>query len=273
MGDTLSESLESILKQIGKNFEVILIDDGSTDKSIEICELLAEEYKNFRFIKLKRSSTRLLGETRNLSISEAKGEWCIFHLDTDDYIGPYIQDFVNLVVTLSSFMDKDVLFAGQQIHMAKRDFLLSKGPFLNIYRGEDRDLYFRLVRNREWIVISHKRFIHRLDRDRKKLILKTIRDLFDQSVTDLRAKKNPFIYLLDSIKLVKVLGCKVVLFRFVIFCWAWRRAQSRGALSQESYPSQSEFVNYRSNNTKSAKEWLNYYGVSKTIELDPEYFY
>jgi glycosyltransferase involved in cell wall biosynthesis len=273
MGDTLLESLESILEQIEDGFEVILVDDGSTDNSIEICRFLSEKYSKFRFIELKRDSNRLLGETRNFSVSLAKGKWCIFHLDSDDFIGPYIADFVQLVETLSSFMDKDVLFAGQQIHMAKKDFLLSKGPFLNIYRGEDRDLYFRLVKSGEWIVISHKRFIHRLNRDRKKLIVKTFRDLYDQSVTDLRTKRHSFSYLFESIRLVKILGYKVVLFRFVVIYWAWKRAQSRGALSQDHYPSQSEFVNYRSDNTRSATEWLRYFGVQKTIGIDPEYFY
>ena len=146
MGDSLFKSLTSILEQIDSTFEVILVDDGSNDNSVEICKALGEIYKNFRFVALKRDNNRKLGETRNQSIFLAKGQWCIFHLDTDDFVGPYIHDFVRLVKALSKNLNRDVLFAGQQIHMAKRDFLLSKGPFLNIYRGEDRDLYLRLVK-------------------------------------------------------------------------------------------------------------------------------
>ena len=64
-------------------------------------------------------------------------------------------DFVKLVEVLSKRFNKDILFSGQQIHMAKKKFLLSKGPFLNIYRGEDRDLYFRLVHKNEWTSIMN----------------------------------------------------------------------------------------------------------------------
>lgn len=273
MGDTLKNSLKSILNQIGENFEVILIDDGSTDNSISICHDFEKKYSNFRFIELRRDSNRLLGETRNFSISAARGEWCIFHIDTDDLIGPYIQDFVKLIEKLALVMPKDVLFSGQQIHMAKKDFLLARGPFLNIYRGEDRDLYFRLVKNSEWIIISHKRFIYRLKRDKRKLFVKSIRDLYDQSVTDLRTKEVPSSYLLESLKLIKILGFKVVLFRFLTIYWTRKSARRRGFLSKEQYPSHNEFIAYRSQNTKTSKEWLRQFGISESIGVDSEYFY
>jgi len=273
MGDSLFKSLTSILEQIDNTFEVILIDDGSNDNSVEICKDLGKIYKNFRFVALSRDNSRQLGETRNYSIFLAKGQWCIFHLDTDDFIGPYIQDFVILVEALSKKLNRDVLFAGQQIHMAKRDFLLSKGPFLNIYRGEDRDLYFRLVKSSEWIIITHKRFIHRIQRSKYKLIVKSVRDLFDQGITDLRAQNSPRAYLLESLNLVKKLGVKVVLFRCFTIYWTWKIAKKRGFLNREDYPSHSEFVAYRSQHTKTSKEWLNKYGLTEINEVNPQYFY
>lgn len=273
MGDTLFNSLTSVLEQIDNTYEVILVDDGSNDNSVEVCKVLGEKYKNFRFVALSRDTKRQLGETRNYSILLAKGQWCIFHLDTDDFIEPHIQDFVLLVRALSEKMNKDVLFAGQQIHMAKRDFLLSKGPFQNIYRGEDRDLYLRLVKSNEWIVITHKRFIHRMRRSRYKLLLKSVRDLFDQSVTDLRANNSPRLYLLESLSLVKKLGVKTLLFRSFTIHWTWKVAKERGDLDREGYPSHNEFIAYRSQNTKTSKEWLNEYGLTEIEELNPKYFY
>lgn len=273
MGDTLLNSLESILSQITTDFEVILVDDGSSDNSVEICEFLAKKYNSFRYFPLERDENRLLGETRNTSISKANGDWCIFHLDTDDYIGPYVKDFVKLVEAISDHLNRDVLYSGQQIHMAKRQFLLSKGPFLNIYRGEDRDLYFRLVRSSEWIVIQHKRFIHRLNRSKRKLLKKTLRDLFDQSITDLRSKSNPMQYLVESLYLIRTIGYKVVLFRLLTIYWAWKLAASRGFLNKTHYPSQHEFVKYRSENTKTAKEWLKYVGAPEYIGIDEDIYY
>ena len=273
MGDTLKKSLNSIFDQIGTQFEVILVDDGSSDNSILVCQEFEKKYNNFRLISLERDSNRLLGETRNFSISAAEATWCIFHLDTDDFIGPHIIDFVELVVALSSKMSHDVLFSGQQIHMAKKDFLLSKGPFSNIYRGEDRDLYFRLVKNSEWIIILHKRFIYRLSRNRRKLLIKSVRDLYDQSVTDLRTRKFPFSYLLETLNLSKTLGIKVVLFRFLTIFWAWKSAQKRGFLNKKNYPSHIEFVTYRSANTKTSQEWLEQFGIAKSIRIDHNIFY
>jgi glycosyltransferase involved in cell wall biosynthesis len=133
MADTLRESLSSVLEQIGDEFEVIVIDDCSTDNSKEILEELSAKFNALRVYYLERDKNRRLGKTRNISFGKARGQWCIFHIDTDDLIGPHILEFVKVIEVLNSKMRKDSLFSGKQIHMAKRDFLISHGPFKNIY--------------------------------------------------------------------------------------------------------------------------------------------
>jgi glycosyltransferase involved in cell wall biosynthesis len=272
MGDTLQKSLESIMRQIDKKYEVILVDDGSSDSSVEIGNMLARKYSNLKFISLARDSSRRLGETRNYSIQAATGEWCIFHLDTDDEVGSYLEEFVSGVVSLSQLIDHDVLFSGQQIHMAKREFLLSKGPFRNIYRGEDRDLYMRLVPNAEWIVLEHKRFIRRFERSKKKLLVKNMRDNFDQTVTDLQSNSNPIVYLRESIENRSFLSYRIILFRMLIFPIATIRAISRGKLLREGYPSHAEFLEYRKKNSLSFSEWFKKFGSSKPESLNSDVF-
>lgn len=70
------ETLESIFNQTYKNFEVIVVDDGSTDKSIEII-------KEFD-IKLFHTNRKRAGGARNVGIDNATSDYIIF-LDSDDY--------------------------------------------------------------------------------------------------------------------------------------------------------------------------------------------
>ena len=80
--NTLDRCLQSILKQTFQNFEILLIDDGSTDGSGALCDKYAEKYSNIRVIHKDNEG---LGPTRNRGIKEARGEF-IYHCDSDDWI-------------------------------------------------------------------------------------------------------------------------------------------------------------------------------------------
>jgi glycosyltransferase involved in cell wall biosynthesis len=276
MADTLRESLLSVLEQIGDEFEVVVIDDGSTDDSIDILSKLSNEYSKLKTFFLPRDKKRRLGTTRNISFTKARGQWCIFHIDTDDLIGAHILDFVKVIEVLNNKMNKDCLYSGKQIHMAKRDFLLSKGPFKNIYRGEDRDLYQRLSLTNQWITLSHKRFIIRMDREKKKLIYKTIRDNWDQMVTDMQMSPIPFKYLNDSLVRIKQIGFSRILFRLFLVIPALIAAKRRGIFATDDRINDYvQFVNYREANTKTLGEWKSTLGITddQLIGINREVFY
>ena len=74
--------LESILRQSYKKYEVILIDDGSTDGSGEICDEYAFKYPN---IYAYHQENRGVSVARNLGISKADGDWLVF-CDSDDWV-------------------------------------------------------------------------------------------------------------------------------------------------------------------------------------------
>ena len=76
----LCEALMSLKKQRYKDFEVIIVDDGSTDDSVKIAESFTEYDKRFTVI---RQNNQYAGIARNNGLDHAKGKYIIF-LDADD---------------------------------------------------------------------------------------------------------------------------------------------------------------------------------------------
>lgn len=74
--------IESIQRQSYKNWELILVDDGSTDRSGQICEQYEKEDKRIRLFKKENSGQ---ADSRNYGIRQATGDYMIF-VDSDDYI-------------------------------------------------------------------------------------------------------------------------------------------------------------------------------------------
>lgn len=86
----LSGCVNSLLKQTYKNFEVILVDDGSTDQSPEICDLIASKDSRIRVIHQNNSG---VSSARNKGIELSSGEWVGF-IDADDLVtSKYLESF------------------------------------------------------------------------------------------------------------------------------------------------------------------------------------
>lgn len=76
--------LDSIKNQKIQNYECIIIDDGSTDGSLGICEEYAKNNNNFRVIRKKNGG---VSSARNIGIQNSKGKYVTF-VDSDDYLLP-----------------------------------------------------------------------------------------------------------------------------------------------------------------------------------------
>lgn len=77
----LSRCLDSVLTQTYTDFELILVDDGSSDTSGAICDIYE---KSDSRIRVFHKSNAGVSSARNLGLNEARGEWVIF-IDSDDY--------------------------------------------------------------------------------------------------------------------------------------------------------------------------------------------
>lgn len=80
----MNKCINSILKQTFKDFELILVDDGSTDHSGKICDDFEKMDSRIRVIHKKNGG---LSSARNIGISNAHGDYLGF-VDSDDYIAP-----------------------------------------------------------------------------------------------------------------------------------------------------------------------------------------
>ncbi|WP_448571725.1 glycosyltransferase family A protein [Trichothermofontia sp.] len=80
----LEEAIESILAQTYPNWELLLVDDGSTDRSTQIAQIYAQKYPDkIRYLEHESHQNLGMSATRNLGIREAKGKYVAL-LDADD---------------------------------------------------------------------------------------------------------------------------------------------------------------------------------------------
>lgn len=84
--DYLSECLDSVLCQNFHNYEILVVEDKSTDSSLQIARRYAQAHMD-RIRLLEHQVNKGLGGARNTGIDEAKGQYLVF-LDSDDYMKP-----------------------------------------------------------------------------------------------------------------------------------------------------------------------------------------
>ena len=101
--------VDSVLKQSFTDWELLLINDGSTDSSFQICQEYADTYQNiFAFHKENEG----VSVTRNIGIQEAKGIYVKF-VDCDDYLE---QDHIKLLVERMEDSEADLVISGYTRH-------------------------------------------------------------------------------------------------------------------------------------------------------------
>lgn len=97
----LHKCIKSILEQDYFMLEIILVDDGSTDKSGEICDIMANTDARIKVIHKKNGG---LSDARNHGIDIATGEYLVF-VDSDDYIH---QSYVRILLQAVEHTDSDI---------------------------------------------------------------------------------------------------------------------------------------------------------------------
>lgn len=97
----IKKALDSVLDQTFKDYEVIMVNDGSTDNSLNILKDYANKYENFHLVDQNNCGQ---GKARNNAIKVAKGEYIAF-LDSDDFLAP---DFFEVLYKNATKNDADI---------------------------------------------------------------------------------------------------------------------------------------------------------------------
>ncbi|MBQ5558491.1 MAG: glycosyltransferase [Lachnospiraceae bacterium] len=161
----IQRCVDSILPQLKENDELLLINDGSTDDSIDIIKKIEQQYDCVRVIDKPNEG---VAKTRNLGIIEAKGEFICF-IDNDDYVDKeYFETYYNEIskgkydLVMGGYKrvtDQKVLFKVKPVQslwyqlmvvapwakIYRRQFLIDhKITFLNYGIGEDNYFNFQV---------------------------------------------------------------------------------------------------------------------------------
>lgn len=187
---TIRETIESVLQQTLTNFEVIIIDDGSSDRTVEIVSEIADPRT-----KLFSYSNAGQGASRNRGVEQSRGDYLAF-LDADDLWTPdkleaqlnALQTHPNAAVAYSwvDFIDESGNFLHSGSHLsitgnAYAHLLLSNllengsNPLIQTHAfldiggfdpslppTEDWDLYLRLAEKYEFAVVPRPQILYRV---------------------------------------------------------------------------------------------------------------
>ncbi|MDY6368093.1 MAG: glycosyltransferase family 2 protein [Clostridia bacterium] len=123
----LKRCLDSIMPQTDDNTRVILVNDGSTDKSYNICREYAENHDNITIVNKQNGG---LSSARNAGLDVAKGDFVLF-IDPDDYVSKEYISYVNKnanknTLTVCSYVIKHKDFGESTISVPNGTFSVSE---------------------------------------------------------------------------------------------------------------------------------------------------
>ena len=136
---TIEKCVESIINQTYSYIEIILVNDGSEDKSGEICDRYERENKNVKYIAKSNGG---VSSARNIGIDNASGFFVMF-VDSDDYIQP---DYCENMISAYKKSQADLILCGYSLYantvlqtnvVATNESVVSKQGFV----GEIMDLF------------------------------------------------------------------------------------------------------------------------------------
>lgn len=130
----LEECLESIRNQTYTNIEVILVNDGSTDGSREICERYCEKDIRFRLINQENQGQSV---ARNRGVKESVGQYIMF-VDSDDVVN------TDVLEVLLPYMKTDVDIVECEMTREKEAFFLNKIPTI-VFEGNSKEAILNCI--------------------------------------------------------------------------------------------------------------------------------
>jgi glycosyltransferase involved in cell wall biosynthesis len=155
------DAVESILCQTFKDFEVIIVNDGSTDSTQDLAQTILQDNPNFQ-IQLISQENSGLSATRNTGISVARGKY-ILPLDADDAIAP------TMLEECCEILDKHPSIS--IVYTARKDFgeveqIVCAGKFeLEYIKYFNQISYCSMYRKQVWMDVAGYRINMKVSED------------------------------------------------------------------------------------------------------------
>lgn len=217
-GKYIDNAIESVLKQTFQDFEIIVIDDGSTDNSKEIIE----RYRNNERIRIIYQQNLGLNKTNNVAIKEAKGKY-LMRLDADDFLNPAALGIMSAMLAAEPdlglvypdyfYADEDGNIIGEEYRrniqrevtlfdlpahgactMIRLEFLKKLGGYYEQFTCQDGyDLWIKFVTHHKIANVNKPLFYYRKHSSNLTLnethILNTRRKIKDTFIDDFKLKR------------------------------------------------------------------------------------
>lgn len=126
---TLKRCMDTVLKQNFENFEIILVDDGSTDGSSFLCD----DYLGNEKVKVIHKENGGLGSARNAGIEAADGKYICF-VDSDDYVS---ENYLSVLYNAIILYDSDFVISGYILKQNQIFTRYAPEKISGIYSGEE----------------------------------------------------------------------------------------------------------------------------------------
>lgn len=186
--ETVRVTIESVLKQTFQDFEIIVIDDGSTDGGAKVVEEICDER-----IRLYHQHNQGLPATRNNGLQYARGEW-IMHLDADDILLP---DAMSVLLSHAS-EDYDIIVG-------------------NVYNSRDGKDYATLICPTEGTVANNYRslFLKRIWLRAGNTLISSKFNMVNRFNPDIRRYED-YWFAMNALKTARIYSTKSVVFRYML---------------------------------------------------------
>lgn len=125
----IERCIESLLNQTYINLEIILVDDGSTDKSPEICDLYSKKFENLKVIHKENGGQ---SSARNMGLTVSTGSYIGF-VDSDDWVSPIMFEYLYKILIESDSDISDIM----GFYAEKPVELEQPNEELKIYEGKN----------------------------------------------------------------------------------------------------------------------------------------
>lgn len=132
--NTIARTIDSIIKQTYDNYELIIIDDGSTDNSASICTEYERKYEK---IKYKRIDNKGVSNARNIGIDNAIGNYIMF-IDSDD---EYREDTLECVYKYIEQNNDCIIFGYNRIHVHKNKTKEMNTDMILLENGKEKNIF------------------------------------------------------------------------------------------------------------------------------------